>query len=364
MTRTQPPGPTVALALGTGGARGFAHIGAIQEITARGMRIAGVAGTSMGALVGGVTAAGRLDEFAEWASGLQRRDMFRLVDPAWSGPGAIAAERLIGPFRELVGDARIEELRIPFTAVATDLVARREVWFQSGPLHSAIRASIAIPGIITPVLINGRLLADGGLMNPVPIEPTAGVAADLTVAVSLAGPRTTRESATPSRESTAPQRRDAWRERMRRTLASLRGSDDEGEEPTVEQVNRHRPYEEAPAGLRVSDITALSFDAMQGLVARYRMAGLPPDVLVTVPVSAARTLDFHKADAMIELGRELTARALDQAGQFAPEPATTNPESETPDTAPPKRSRSKPRSPRARRGSHTPSTECSDRTSP
>lgn len=330
VTEEQQP-RRVALALGSGGARGYAHIGAVQELCSRGMEIAAVSGASMGALIGGLVAAGTLDDYTEWVSGLRRSDVLRLMDPTWSGPGAISAERILGAMNELIGDLAIEDLDIAYTAVATDLAARREVWFQQGPLYAAIRASIAIPGFITPVLINGRLLVDGGLLNPVPIEPLAGTPSELTIAVSLAGPRAPKEPESPSRESTAPQRMEAWRERLRRTVASVTGGDDDVEViEDVEKDERRRrsrrskareaeeatqaAFQELPAGLRLSDVTALSFDAMQGLISRYRMAGLPPDVLVTVPVSAARTLDFHRATELIDLGRELTAQALDDAG--------------------------------------------------
>lgn len=288
----------VALALGSGGARGYAHIGAIEELRSRGHEIVAIAGSSMGALVGGLAAADRLEEYAEWARSLTQRDLIRLLDPKWSAPGAIAAARIFTEVEQLVGGQEIEDLPIPFTAVATDLHARREVWFQRGPLLSAIRASIAIPGVITPVEMNGRLLADGGLMNPVPIEPTAAAAADLTVAISLQGARTPREPATPAREPAAPTWREELVERVRRTVG--RGS--EPEPPGVLDQ------------LRISDVVGLSMDAMQGLITRYRIAGLPPDVLVTVPVGAARSLDFHRAAEMIELGRTLTAEALDAAG--------------------------------------------------
>jgi NTE family protein len=286
----------VALVLGSGGARGYAHIGAIAEIESRGHEVVAVAGSSMGALVGGLYAADALDDYATWARGLTQSQMLRLLDPKWSAGGAIAAERIFAKVGELLGERLIEELRVPFTAVATDLRARREVWFQRGPLLSAVRASIAIPGVITPVVMNGRLLADGGLMNPMPIEPTASAAADLTIAISLQGDRSAREQSTPAREPAEPTWRDELVERMRRTV----GREKEPPDP-LEQV-------------RISDVVGLSMDAMQGLVARYRMAGLPPDVLVTVPVSAARTLDFHRATAMIELGQQLTAEALDAAG--------------------------------------------------
>ena len=227
--------------------------------------------------------------------------MLRLLDPKWSAGGAIAANRIFAEVEQLVGNQLIEDLPIAFTAVATDLRARREVWFQRGPLLSAVRASIAIPGVITPVVMNGRLLADGGLMNPVPIEPTAAAAADLTIAISLQGDRA-REQRTPAREAAAP----TWREELVGRVRRSVGREREEVEPTevADPVDQ----------LRISDVIGLSMDAMQGIVARYRMAGLPPDVLVTVPVSAARSLDFQRVTEMIDLGQRLTAEALDAAG--------------------------------------------------
>lgn len=289
----------VALVLGSGGARGYAHIGAIAEIESRGHEVIAVAGSSMGALVGGLYTAGVLDDYTEWVRNLKQREILRLLDPKWSAGGAIAANRIFAEVEELIGEQLIEDLPMAFTAVATDLRARREVWFQRGPLLSAIRASIAIPGVITPVVMNGRLLADGGLMNPVPIEPTAAAAADLTIAISLQGDRSAREPSSPAREPATPTWREELADRVRRTVGREREADPEPVEPDP---------------LRISDVVGLSLDAMQGLVARYRMAGLPPDVLVTVPVSAARSLDFHRVTEMIDLGQRLTAEALDVSG--------------------------------------------------
>ena len=155
---------TVALILGSGGARGYAHIGAIQVLVERGYQVVAVAGTSMGALVGGLFAAGKLDAYTEWVTGLSQRDVIRLLDPALLGAGAFRAERLLARMSDLLDGALIEKLPIPYTAVATDIGARREVWFQSGPLDVAIRASIAIPGVITPIMVNGRLLVDGAVL--------------------------------------------------------------------------------------------------------------------------------------------------------------------------------------------------------
>ena len=313
----------VALALGSGGARGYAHIGAIEVLRDRGIEVASVAGSSMGALVGGLHAAGKLDEYTDWSLGLTRSDVLRLLDLSLSAPGAIRAEKIFARVRELLDGALIEDLPVPYTAVATDLLARKEVWFQRGPLDVAIRASIAIPSIITPVMLNGRLLADGGLMNPVPIAPTASVPADAVVAISLHGePRGAVEA--PARESAEERPVEEWVERFRRGASRLvdrdmmrslvqrfgggDGATSEDIEPIVEE------FGELPAGLGKFDVMNLSLDAMQSVLARYRFAGYPPDVLISVPKDACRSLDFHRAAEVIELGRTLTAEALDRAG--------------------------------------------------
>ncbi|HEY5840724.1 MAG TPA: patatin-like phospholipase family protein, partial [Mycobacterium sp.] len=150
----------VALALGSGGARGYAHIGVINELRERGHEIVGVAGSSMGALVGGLHAADKLDEYATWAGSLTQRAVLRLLDPSIAAAGVLRAEKILEAVREILGDVTIEELPIPFTSVATDLITGKSVWLQRGPVDDAIRASIAIPGVISPHVLNGRLLAD------------------------------------------------------------------------------------------------------------------------------------------------------------------------------------------------------------
>lgn len=305
--------PRVALALGSGGARGYAHIGAIRALQEHGCEVVAIAGTSMGALVGGLAAAGRLEEFATWASTLRQRDVVRLVDLKWGSPGAIAADRLLERMSDLLDDVEIEQLPVAFTAVATDLAARREVWFQRGPLRAAVRASIAIPGVFTPVMINGRLLVDGGLMNPVPVDPTTAVESDLTVAVSLLGARGPREQVSPAQETAAPLRFEEWRGRLRRTVARLTDRDEEDEEQVGELLGP-AGTEALPKDLRLTQVTAMSFEAMQGLVARYRRASFPADITVEVPLDACRTVDFHRAAELIELGHDLTHAALAESG--------------------------------------------------
>jgi NTE family protein len=292
----------------------------------------------MGALVGGLAAAGRLEAYTEWARSLTQREVWRLLDLNLTvSGGAIRAERIIARVGEILDGATIESLPIPFTAVATDINARREVWFQRGPVEHAIRASIAIPGVITPAVINGRVLVDGGLINPIPIEPTAAAPADVTIAVSLSGMRSSTGTATPVKESSEQRPHEEWTTRLRRSAAEVLDSDrvraitsrfshgrDVDAELTIppEAAELVRTAPQTPtealvtgrADIGTVDLLNMSFDTMSALISRYRMASNPPDVLVTVPSNAVRTLDFHRAAEMIELGRQLTTEALDQAG--------------------------------------------------
>lgn len=186
--RTLPgEGTTVALVLGSGGARGYAHIGVIEVLREQGYNIIAISGASMGALIGGMYGAGKLTDYKDWVTGLDQFQLLRLLDFSLGSPGAIRGEKVFGVVHEMLGDIRIEDLSIDFTAVATDLLAHKEVWFQEGPLYQAVRASAAIPSVLTPVMLNGRVLVDGGLLNPVPIIPTVAAHADMIVGVNLSG---------------------------------------------------------------------------------------------------------------------------------------------------------------------------------
>ncbi|NMM83520.1 esterase [Rhodococcus sp. SRB_17] len=310
---------TVALALGSGGARGYAHIGVIQVLEERGYSIVGVAGSSMGALIGGLYAAGKLDEFTEWAISLKARDVVRLLDVSMSAPGAIHAEKVLGRVREILGETCIEDMRIPFTAVATDLAAGRSVWFQHGPVDAAIRASIAIPGVITPLVLNGRVLVDGGILDPLPVAPTLSIRADLTIGVSLGAEA--RESRTPARVGTEPRPVDEWVGRFKRGTAQF--LDRETVKSVVSRFGGHSTgigldevsLEEAGPDVAPKigrlEIMGRSLEVVQSALARYQLAVYPPDVLIQVPRKSARSLDFARATEMIAIGRALTESALD-----------------------------------------------------
>lgn len=324
----------VALALGSGGARGYAHIGVVAELDARGYEIVSVAGSSMGALVGGLYCAGRLDDYVDWISGLSQLDVMRLLDVSLSKPGGmIGAERILARVREILGDTVIEDLDIPFTAVATDLAAGRPVWFQKGSLVDAIRASIAIPGVIRPHEVDGRLLADGGILDPLPVAPTSAVSSDVTIGVVLDADDGAEHGA-----SRAPKTKGVIRRNITPLLENdwVRSVRERFGVEADDSVSHDAPAEDTPAGSDGSDdveplstsndvddgakaapmgrieILLRSLDIMSIALTRYQIAGYPPDILIRVPRKALRTLDFHKATEMIELGRALTAEALDK----------------------------------------------------
>jgi NTE family protein len=257
---------TVSLVLGSGGARGYAHIGVIEELIAQGFEIRSVAGASMGALVGGIYAAGKLDEYRDWARGLHKFDVLRLLDWTFRG-GLIKGDRIIARLKDLIGDARIEQLPIPYTAVAVDILAQREVWFTRGPLFDAIRASIAIPTVFRPHHYEGRTLVDGGLLNPVPITPTLRDLTDCTIAVDL---------------NAAP--------------------DDADAEPA--------PDTNTDPGLL--ETFARSLDTVQATLTRFKLAAQPPDLVIAIPRNAGAFYEFHRAADLIELGRARTRAALTQ----------------------------------------------------
>lgn len=318
-------GNRVALALGSGGARGYAHIGVITELRERGYEIVGIAGSSMGALVGGLQAAGKLDEFAMWAMSLTQRAVLRLLDPSITAAGVLRAAKILDAVRDILGDVTIEQLPIPYTAVSTDLIAGKSVWLQRGPVDAAIRASIAIPGVISPHILDGRLLADGGILDPLPMAPIAAVNADLTIAVSLAGSESGgRDEAT----GAEPRATTEWWNRVWRSTSSLfesstmlnrfglaqDDSDADGVELAAVSDSDDQLVDSAKEvpvpKLGSFEVMNRTIDIAQAALARHTLAAHPPDLLIEVPRSACRSLEFHRAAEVIEIGHELTAQAL------------------------------------------------------
>lgn len=301
-------GRDISLVLGSGGARGYAHIGVIEELQAHGYAIRSIAGSSMGALVGGMHAAGRLDAFRDWALPLQRYDVLRLIDWTFRGGGFIKGERVSGLLRDMIGDVLIEDLPLAYTAVAVDLDAQREVWFSRGPLFDAIRASIAIPTVFRPHHHGGRLLVDGGLLNPLPVSPTLRDLTDATIAVDVNAAAETfgdeRDAAAVDDSRSMPDVLDEASAppvaQRRRRLAALVDS-------FVERRERRIAAAHEPGAL---ELFARSLDAVQETITRLKLAAQPPDLLVTIPRNACAFYEFHRAAELVELGRRRTREAL------------------------------------------------------
>jgi NTE family protein len=288
---------TISLVLGSGGARGHAHIGVIRALEERDVSILNIAGTSMGAVIGGIYAADKLDTYIDWAYRLDKSDVVKLLDFSFTWTSIFKGERIIEVLKELVGDRKIEDLDKGFTAVATALEEQREVWLNDGSLFRAIRASTAVPGVFAPVHLGGRTLVDGGLVNPIPIAPTLNDSTDLTIAVNLSG---TRDDYKPSEESKSAEKNateDGYREKISKFINNVLASDDS-----------------KPSPPDAADLLVSSIDVMQGAIARLKLAAYAPDLTINIPRNAASFFEFHRAEEMAELGYERTCKALDDRG--------------------------------------------------
>jgi NTE family protein len=299
VVRMSQRSPTVSLVLGSGGARGLAHIGVIQWLTENGYQIQSIAGASIGALVGGIYAAHKLEVYAEWVLALERMHVLRLLDPTIGRPGLFKGERIMGVLRDLISDCAIEDLPIAFTAVATDLTTREEVWLREGPLFDAIRASIATPLVFTPFRHGSRTLLDGALVNPVPIAPTLDDTTDLTVVVDLGGPAEP-DALPPVSASLISD--NSYRARIARFIDTLQPA-----------RRRSEPRAEPRHGLL--DVAFGSMQAMQDTISQLRLAAYAPDVTIRIPHNACGFFEFWRAEELIALGRERAARAFGDRGR-------------------------------------------------
>lgn len=341
---------TVALALGSGGARGYAHIGFIKALKEYDYKIVKISGSSMGAIVGSLYCADKLDEFEDWVCSLKHFDILRLLDLSPLSSGVIRGDRIFTQLESILGDTQIEELPIPFTAVATDLVRHKEVWFQTGSVVQAIRASSAIPSVFAPVIMGRRYLVDGGVMNPVPIIPCSSANAEHVFAVDLNG-----ETPLPTAKENKTQ--DAKLEELvieepveAESLEALAESDETNgntQEPT-EKTDKIKPTDneasrfdwfnqitnkattwleenniisskeaaskEAEEGIdALGKLETLSqiMEVMQASITQYKTAGYPPDMLVKMPASSCQTYEFYRAKEVIELGYEIGKQAIE-----------------------------------------------------
>jgi NTE family protein len=286
---------TVSLVLGSGGARGLAHIGVIHWLEENDYKIRSIVGCSMGAVIGGIYAAGKLDEYEQWVRSLTRIDIVTLLDLSWGKSGLVRGDKLINTLIDLVGDKLIEDLTIPFTAVATDIKSQKEIWIQSGRLFDAIRASFAIPLFFTPSKYKGIDLVDGGILNPVPIAPTFGDETDMTIAVNLGGPAQNPEK--PITLTAAPSISPSpFREKIKHYIKLRQQS----------ATSSSRDW----GGY---DIAIQSFEAMQNTIARQKLAAYPPDIVIEIARNACRSLEYDRASEMIELGHRKASEYLTQA---------------------------------------------------
>lgn len=287
----------VSLILGSGGARGLAHIGIIRWLEEHNYNIQFISGSSMGALVGGMYAAGKLDEFEAWFKQLDNTDIIGLTDIAWDKSGLIKGDKLFNKFEEMFGNPNIEELRIPFTAVATDITHEKEVWLQQGSLLKAIRASISLPMIFTPTHHNGLTLIDGGVLNPIPIAPTFSLPNTISIAVNV--------GAIPANCDTElvtavqkQQQEDSWLNSVTDFFDGM--------------IERISPSSEttAPFSWDMYNVSNKAFDSMQNTIARQKIAAYPPDILLEISRDACGMLDFLQVNEMIELGYQTADRVL------------------------------------------------------
>jgi NTE family protein len=280
-------GKTVSLVLGSGGARGLAHIGVIHWLEENDFKIKSVVGCSIGAVIGGIYAAGKLQVYEQWVRSLTKADIVTLLDLSWEKSGLVRGEKLVNTLIGLVGEKLIEELPIAFTAVATDLRGQKEIWIRSGSLFDAMRASFAIPLFFTPFKYKGVDLVDGGILNPVPIAPTACDGTDMTIAVNLNGPA--ESSIEPAMASTVSETAlSPFREKINRFISRLQPPMTSGEK------RDWGAYE----------IAAQAFEAMQSAIARQKLAAYPPDIVIEIARNSCRTLEFYRAAEMIALGYE------------------------------------------------------------
>jgi NTE family protein len=297
MTKTNK---TVSLVLGSGGARGLAHIGVIEWLDENGYKIESISGSSMGALIGGIYATGKLDVYKNWVMALDRTDVVRLLDVSFGWGGLFKGERVMDKLRDLIGDQQIEDLDIDYTAVATDVEQSKEVWLSKGSLFDAIRASIAVPLVFTPYQVNGKRLLDGGLLDPLPIAPTLRDTTDLTIAVNVGG-RADDPGAMTLEE---PENKPAA-VKPNEHLNSYRARIQDFIEDMQEKI---MPDHEE--GWDFFDVMSLSLDTMQNAIVRMRVASYTPDHMLVISGDAARAYEFYRAKELIELGRRAAEKYL------------------------------------------------------
>jgi NTE family protein len=300
--------PSIGIVLGAGAARGWSHIGALHELIAMGVVPNIVVGASAGAVVGGCFAAGRMEQLEAFTLGLTKRRVFGLMDVSFSGGGLIGGNKLRARLEESLGGINIEDLPIRFASVATEVGTGHEIWLKNGPLIDAICASYALPGIFAPVRWGGRWLMDGALVNPVPINVARALGADKVIAINISSDVLTR--------GTAIQDPLYFAEKKEPDEARAE-SDAEKRGGIIQSLSRgaglfRRPFANGADGVpSIASVMADAFNITQDRIMRSRLAGDPPDVLITARMNKIGLFEFHRAEELIALGREAARRAID-----------------------------------------------------
>jgi NTE family protein len=281
----------VTLVLSGGGARGFAHIGAIEEIESRGYIINSVAGTSMGALIGGVYATGKLNDFKEWVYNLDKQEIFKLIDFSFSNQGLIKGDRVLKTMKKFIPDANIEDLKIKYTATAFDLAQNQEIVFREGSLYNAIRASISIPTVFTPVFNGNSVFVDGGVVNNIPINNAIRTKNDLLIAVYV-------NADVPVHHinmSEKKKRQDLYIQKIKEFRKSLNKSNSTDQRKKFHYFNL------------INETIA----SMTNHLATTIIKNTSPDILVEISKKSCGTFDFYKAEELVEIGRYVTREKFD-----------------------------------------------------
>jgi len=297
----------IGLALGSGSARGWAHLGVLKALAEHGIRPAVTSGASVGALVAAAYASNQVESLEEWVRTLTRVDVWRLLDTTFRGGGVMRGNRLMNAIGEQIEDRRIEQLPVAFGAVAADLNTGEEIWLRSGSMLAAVRASSGMPGLFTPIWHQSRWMIDGGVVNPVPVTLCRALGADYVIAVNLNVPVTQRwagrrappeEVPPPEPEQKAGEASwasvDKWSELMGGLVESLRPS--------------------TSAGPGLFEVMAGSIHIMQEQIARSRMAGDPPNLTIAPDRGHFQLRDFHRADEAIDLGYQAAQAVLAAMG--------------------------------------------------
>ena len=299
--------PVIGLALGGGAARGFAHIGIIRTLIAHGIVPNVVVGTSIGAVVGGAYAAGHLDTLEDWARSLQPRNILGYLDIRLNGSGLIGGDKLAAQLEAAIGQTVIEELPLKFATVATEVRTGHEIWLTHGRIVDAMRASYALPGIFSPVLVGDRWLVDGALVNPVPVSAARAFGAEIVIAANLSSDifahSTTIYSHGPAAEVTVAVTPETTIE----PAAPKRGF---GRLFSAERTMK-REFFGSAGRPGISSVMVDAFNIMQDRITRARLAGDPPDLLISPRVGEIGWFDFHRADDLIAHGTRAAERAID-----------------------------------------------------